>query len=448
MDSTKAVDFSSGLKHREILLHLLERHMDELDPGYGGGDNSGCQQFSDYAQMYNAIMEEAFTFPVTCLLTGSVPENVCLPMTADSNGEIYAFKTYPEGDLMVEIDPKNLTTGTLMIHDIPGAPGFVTIEVIGDQKCISQCMEKQWEDSVLQDKEFHGDIADQIDSGDFSFAFYKDSNMTLLSAQKFVDILYIMLSLHFSCISSILISQPEDSQYQIKCDDDTRHFEITRHGPALCVVMIESFHNFCMCTIDVDYSQNDLGENDLGTINLVGLRAWSVGADSEHDDPVMRADSAEFNSLGSDTATDADSVNSVIMTHDFDVVPAIRYRIWPNVANEWITRTRLWPSKEVVHDIVSKGILLVAKQPRGGSPHSDWRLSFSEAELMLVSSRDFPCRQQAYRIFKYSVKTALSQLPVISSYHLKTILLWVSEKVPVSYWTWENLSHCYLGRHP
>ena len=99
------VDFASGLQQRDILLYLLEHHIDELDPGYGYGKD-GCQDFSDQLMTYTHVMNEAFPFPVRCLQTGSVPENVCLPDNTDTDNGLFAFKRYPEGDLMVVIKMK------------------------------------------------------------------------------------------------------------------------------------------------------------------------------------------------------------------------------------------------------------------------------------------------------------------------------------------------------
>ena len=139
---------------------------------------------------------------------------------------------------------------------------------------------------------------------------------------------------------------------------------------------------------------------------------------------------------------------------EIDCVVAIKLPSWPTQAKEWLERKRVWPSPQKVEQLMSKGAMAVVKAPQGGDPKCDWRLSFSYTEYALVSDREAPCRQQAYRIFKYIIKNHVipsvapksTELPAgLSSYHLKTILLWMSERLPPEYWGWENLSHCYLG---
>lgn len=485
------LDFASGIKHKDILLHLLEHHIDELDPGYGYG-TQGCQDFSDQFMTYTHVMNETFPFPVRCLQTGSVPENVCLPDAADKENHLFAFMYYPEGDLMVVIKPKHLTQGKLVVRDIPGSPGFVRVELEGDLLTTAQENEEVWDKSVSSDMEFQSDIVDLIDSADFRFLFIKEDRLNLLSAKRFVDMFYMVLNTHFTCIFKIWKSSMEDFPLEVL---ENEGFVITRHGPALDMVLKSKFNNFSLCTLppegvseldsddecteqdDLEFfnQENDLsgsvevkpeadnGSNNTKTntdeievkkkseksrlvtrevINLVGRRTVTASPLTANSDQSSE-DDLEIEDVRVITG-DADDNLPVC---DYDVVPAIRLPDWPAVAQEWITRNRLWPSKDTVQHIVGKGVLLVAKPPQGGNPLTDWRLSFSEAEVELMSSKEFPCRQQAYRIFKYMVKTSLSNISVISSYHLKTILLWVSEKLPQHFWAWENLSHCYLGMY-
>jgi len=63
-------------------------------------------------------------------------------------------------------------------------------------------------------------------------------------------------------------------------------------------------------------------------------------------------------------------------------------------------------------------------------------------------------RQHAYRLFKHIIKLHVvppaAQLSsesqaALTSYHLETILLWMSKRLPPDYWSWKNLSNCYLG---
>ena len=138
-----------------------------------------------------------------------------------------------------------------------------------------------------------------------------------------------------------------------------------------------------------------------------------------------------------------------------DIVPTLRLNSWPDFLDEWRHRERIWPSSKMINDIVSKGLLLVCK-PRDMQVekygHTDWRLSFSEAEVCLVSNRDAPCKQHAQRIFKYIIKYMTKTNPsgeerIINSYHCKTVLLWACEKVAPDQWSWKNLGMRVLGRN-
>ena len=134
------------------------------------------------------------------------------------------------------------------------------------------------------------------------------------------------------------------------------------------------------------------------------------------------------------------------MAADFDIVPAIHLPLWPPALNEWITRNRKWPSQQLIQKIVSEGVMVVHKAPKNGCELTDWRLSFSKAEILLISNTDFPCRQHAHRIFKSFITHMMRPAPkLITSYHCKTVLLWACERIPPQHWTWERLGFCVLG---
>ena len=130
-----------------------------------------------------------------------------------------------------------------------------------------------------------------------------------------------------------------------------------------------------------------------------------------------------------------------------DLVPSIRLPEWPESATEWLTRKRKWPSEAMVEEIRSKGILMICKmRQKGLFDVMEWRLSFSEVEVKLISDRQAPCKQHAHKIFKYIIKHMASPPRVLSSYHCKMVLLWACERLPPEYWSWENLGRCVLGK--
>ena len=132
--------------------------------------------------------------------------------------------------------------------------------------------------------------------------------------------------------------------------------------------------------------------------------------------------------------------------NDFDIVPAIKIPTWPEQAAEWTLRERKWPSAEVVDGIISEGVMIVCKTPPGGDPDLHWRLSFSRAEVALLSTPELPCRQHAHKIFKYIIKHVISPPKVLNSYHCKTVMLWASERLPPDSWGWDRLGYVVLGK--
>ena len=118
-----------------------------------------------------------------------------------------------------------------------------------------------------------------------------------------------------------------------------------------------------------------------------------------------------------------------------DLVYCVSLSWWPKIAEEWITRTRAsgWPDSEMVASIVKSGCHVV---PVGyyNSPlkEKEWRLSFSKAERFLVISLSRK-QKQVYSILKCIIKESNSS-HVVSSYHLKTCLLWLCENMEQKLW--------------
>ena len=156
------------------------------------------------------------------------------------------------------------------------------------------------------------------------------------------------------------------------------------------------------------------------------------------------------------------------VTFSFDFVLALDWNEWPISAKEWITRPRKWPDQTVVAEVVSSGVYLVPKASKYGDPELEWRISFSKAEKILYSCfpkpraeyvfpggrkitydhlliPDASCRIECYRILKEIFKEHLSIPKILSSYHLKTIMLWACEKHSEDFWESANSAICFLG---
>ena len=121
---------------------------------------------------------------------------------------------------------------------------------------------------------------------------------------------------------------------------------------------------------------------------------------------------------------------------DFDEVACLHVPVWW-FSDEFFARHRRynWPPKLLRRDIRQNGLHLVPV----GAPGSDtekieWRLSFSRAELVLISQlTDMQrCSAIAFKICRAALG---GEGNVIKSYFVKTALLWQCEETPTEEWT-------------
>jgi len=133
-----------------------------------------------------------------------------------------------------------------------------------------------------------------------------------------------------------------------------------------------------------------------------------------------------------------------------DYVPCIRCFPWPPQAISWPIRYRYhgWPDIPTINMIVSNGCDVVGavhprcKQHEWMSKYQ-WRLSFSRAEVTLINSWT-PVQQIVYHMLRFVMKrTVLSEdsdpnMPKLSNYHIKTLMLWECEQKPQSWWSAES----------
>ena len=130
----------------------------------------------------------------------------------------------------------------------------------------------------------------------------------------------------------------------------------------------------------------------------------------------------------------------------YDVVPAIKFNGWPKCSQKWVSRERLWPPQSLVKEIIQEGFHLVPKTSPQGDEELEWRISFSKAEVKLMRAKGLGQRNYCYRMFKMAVKENISSAcKLLSTYHLKTLLLWASERHPPDRWSDENIALCFLG---
>jgi len=131
-----------------------------------------------------------------------------------------------------------------------------------------------------------------------------------------------------------------------------------------------------------------------------------------------------------------------------DDVGCVRCLSWPSQAADWPTRQRNygWPDSATVDHVVSNGcdvVCVAHRQCRDDEwmSHSQHRLSFSRAEVCLISSW-IPEQQIVYHMLRYFVKIEQlsngannSKAGKLSNYHIKTLMLWACELKLKRWWT-------------
>ena len=127
-----------------------------------------------------------------------------------------------------------------------------------------------------------------------------------------------------------------------------------------------------------------------------------------------------------------------ILEVSYDAVALIKLLWWPEAAQEWLTRRRIWPSKEDVKKLSSHCFIIPKPltQHQIESPvyekserNMDFRYTFShiERELMSMFSEQ---QMLVYFLFKSIFYKHVKTLKpdVIQSYCCKTVMLWTCEK--------------------
>jgi len=119
-------------------------------------------------------------------------------------------------------------------------------------------------------------------------------------------------------------------------------------------------------------------------------------------------------------------------------LPPVTLRQWP--------RSHVWPPRNKVEEVKATGTDSVPKD------NLYWQTSFGRCEKVLIDGIDADegCRKQCLRILKKLREDHWSMngqgKPALSSYHLKTLLLWECEKYPQSSdWSRDKLGERVMG---
>ena len=132
-----------------------------------------------------------------------------------------------------------------------------------------------------------------------------------------------------------------------------------------------------------------------------------------------------------------------------DTVVALACTDWPECAQEWLSRKRIhgWPSKELIKQCKSLGFIVVsACHPASDEKQFQWRISFSHRERLLVTQFN-SVQLKCYILLKIIKKELIKQdikEDTLTSYHLKTCILYILENTPSELWVRGNLVGCLI----
>ena len=132
------------------------------------------------------------------------------------------------------------------------------------------------------------------------------------------------------------------------------------------------------------------------------------------------------------------SINDVEVDH----VLGVWCPQWPREAQCWPKRYRDngWPTIATISNVLQHGCHVVYAQHRACKDDKyQWRLSFSVAEVILLQSWT-QVQQIVYHLLRFFAKRELILMDcpkedeVLCTYHLKTLVLWTCEEMPLKWW--------------
>lgn len=143
-----------------------------------------------------------------------------------------------------------------------------------------------------------------------------------------------------------------------------------------------------------------------------------------------------------------ESTGSSFSAHLYDFAFGIKCKFWPNCAKEWVTRPRLWPSKQEILAIANEGVHVMIKSPTPTNDLLLWRISFARAEYSIARlPLVYWYTVVPQRLMKNFIQDLNINKPkILTSYHIKTMFLYALERLPEEYWiNGENRLKTVLG---
>ena len=115
-------------------------------------------------------------------------------------------------------------------------------------------------------------------------------------------------------------------------------------------------------------------------------------------------------------------VNMTVENEEYGLAFCFKSYHWPKVALPWIQRCQLeqWPPECVLSAIIKEGchVVPISSMPSDGDRESEWRISFSRPEQILVYTLNH-CQFLCYGLLKIFLKrSSMQQIATHASVHI------------------------------
>jgi len=212
------------------------------------------------------------------------------------------------------------------------------------------------------------------------------------------------------------------------------------NGQYVCETIVED-------TVERNYIKSQVSDNSVPVVQSFNQNGHKLTS-HVYSHATMHGPARTISTLGTDISCKFKPTCSLV---NFDIVHSIRCPIWPPIASDWTTRNRDhgWPDRKTISLIINDACDVVeavhpsCRQDEWMS-QCQWRLSFSRAEVTLLNSWA-PVQQIIYHMLRIILKHELfsqlddsdGNLPKLSNYQIKTLMLWECEQQAQSWWSAE-----------
>ncbi|XP_021342058.1 uncharacterized protein LOC110442670 [Mizuhopecten yessoensis] len=181
-----------------------------------------------------------------------------------------------------------------------------------------------------------------------------------------------------------------------------------------------------------------------GFTYLLNTREYDIPCSDNHFDPFQLEVNGPALSMSG-----VDGEGEEEIAFKCDAVMAFCCPFLPTDFDEWCNRKRhhRWPPKWIIETTKKYGCLVVGVGHQTSETQAiEWRLSLTKTELLLTKSFNhiqMKCYAMLKLVLKWIIQPQMKES--LSSYHVKTVMFWMSEEREKRFWIPENLFECFIS---